>query len=98
MAEWHHAEQDPSDQLCQLHHFAVQKHQPEGDIEFVITIKEYVNPPYPTMKFLAQADKQTNQKTAPFTPNGWGSSLFEALSECIREIHRFPYEATDKPS
>ena len=62
MAEWHHAEQDPSDQLCQLHHFAVQKHQPEGDIEFVITIKEYVNPPYPTMKFLAQADKQTNQK------------------------------------
>jgi len=59
----------------------------------VITVKEYVNPPYPTMRFLAQADKQTNQKIAPFTPNGWGSSLFEALSECIREIHRFPYES-----
>ena len=51
-----------------------------------------MNPPYPTMRFLAQTDKQTNQKTAPFTPNGWGASLFEALSECIREIHRFPYE------
>ena len=100
MAEWHHAEQDPSDKLCQLHHFAVQKHQPEGDVEFVITIREYVNPPYPTMTFLAQADKQTNQKTAPFTPSGWGSSLFEALSECIREIHRFPYEApvVEQPS
>ena len=61
----------------------------------MITIKEYVNPPYPKMKFLAQADKQTNQKAAPFTPSGWGSSLFEALSECIREIHRFPYEAQD---
>ena len=89
MGEWRHAEQDPSDQLCQLHYFAVKK----GEIEFVITIREYVNPPYPAMKFLAQADKQTNQKTAPFTPNGWGASLFEALSECIREIHRFPYEA-----
>jgi hypothetical protein len=30
--------------------------------------------------------------TAPFTPNGWGASLFEALSGCIREIYRFPYE------
>jgi hypothetical protein len=39
-----------------LHHFALQKRQPDGDIEFVITIKEYVNPPYPMMKFLAQAD------------------------------------------
>ena len=44
------------------------------------------------MRFFAQADKQTNQNTAPFTPIGWGSTLLKALSECIRAIHRFPYE------
>ena len=92
MTEWHFAQQDPSDQLCQLHHFAVKK----NDVEFLITVREYVNPPDPAMPFFAQADKQTNQKTAPFTPNGWGSSLVEALSECIREIHRFPYEGYGK--
>ena len=94
MAEWHHAEQDPSDQLCQLHYFAVKRPGPEGEVEFLITIREYVNPPYPTMRFLAMTDKQTNQKTAPFTPNGFGASLFEALSGCIREIYRFPYEGS----
>lgn len=97
MAEWHHAQQDPSEQLCQLHHFSLKKRQGEDEVEFVITVREYVSPPYPTMRFLAQADKQTNQKTTPFTPNGWGSSLFEALSECIREIHRFPYEGDGEP-
>ena len=65
-----------------------------GEVEFVITIREYANPPDPAMQFLAQTDKQTNQKVAPFTPNGWGASLFEALAGCIREIHRFPYEAS----
>jgi hypothetical protein len=44
------------------------------------------------MRFFAQADKQTNQKSAPFTPTGWGESLLQALSECVRAIHRFPYE------
>ena len=92
MAEWHFAQQDPSDRLCQVHHFAMTKRYPGGEVEFVITIREYINPPDLAMRFLAQTDKQTNQKTAPFTPNGWGSSLFEALSACIREIHRFPYE------
>jgi hypothetical protein len=24
---------------------------------------------------------------------GWGTTLFDALNQCIREIHRFPYEA-----
>jgi hypothetical protein len=47
------------------------------------------------MQFLAQADKQTNQKSAPFTPTGWGSTLLEALSQCVREVHRFPYEGED---
>jgi hypothetical protein len=44
------------------------------------------------MAFFAQADEQTNQKTAPFTPTGWGSTLLKALSECVQAIHKFPYE------
>jgi hypothetical protein len=44
------------------------------------------------MLFYAQADKQTNQKTVPYTPVGWGRTLLEALADCIRAIHKFPYE------
>ncbi len=51
-----------------------------------------MNLEFESMRFFAQADKQTNQKTAPFSPSGWGSALVKALSECVREIHRFPYE------
>ena len=37
-------------------------------------------------------DKQTNQKTLPYTPNGWGLTLLQALSECVKAMQRFPYE------
>jgi len=73
----------------------MKKQQASGEIEFLITVKEYVTPPDPTMKFFAQADKQTNQKTAPFTPSGWGNTLLDALAECIEAIHRFPYEGPE---
>ena len=91
-AEWTFAQTDPSQQLAQVHHFAVTKKQGDDEIEFLITIKEYVTPREPTMRFLALADKQTNQKTAPFTPCGWGKTLLDALSECVRAVNRFPYE------
>jgi hypothetical protein len=92
MIEWSYAETNPSEQLCMLHQFAIQKRQPAGDIEFIITVREYVSPPDPAFKFFAQSDKQTNQNTAPFTPTGWGGSLVQALTACIRELHRFPYQ------
>jgi hypothetical protein len=85
LADWRHAEQDPSDELCLLQHFAVKKRQPGGDIEFTITVREYVHPPDPAMKFLAQADKQTNQKTVPFTPAGWVS-----FQSAFIGVHRRP--------
>jgi hypothetical protein len=85
MSEWTFAQTQPSEELAQLHFFSMKKCQPDGDIEFIITVKEYV----------AEADKQTNQKSAPFTPFGWGESLLQALSECVRAIHRFPYEGDD---
>ena len=92
MSEWIFAQTQPSDELAKLHLFSIKKQQPDGDIEFIITVKEYVDRNQYHMRFFAEADKQTNQKSAPFTPFGWGESLLEALSECVRAIHRFPYE------
>lgn len=68
------------------------KVQGDREIEFLITVKEFVSPQEPTMKFFAQADKQTNQKTIAFTPCGWGGSMLKALSECMQAVRRFPYE------
>ena len=61
-------------------------------MEFRITVREYATRNHLFMHFYAEADKQTNQKTAPFTPCGWGPTLQQALSQCIRTIYLFPYE------
>ena len=96
MPEWVFAQHTPSEKLCRLEHFSMHKRQANGEIEFLITVKEYVTPPDPAMKFFAQADKQTNQKSAPFTPTGWGHSTMEALVQCLKAIDRFPYEGDDQ--
>ncbi len=91
--EWTYAQVDPADELAKLHYFSMKKRQASGDVEFTISVREYVqNPEDHSMRFFGQANKQTNQNTAPFTPSGWGSTLLKALSECVREFHRFPYE------
>ena len=54
-------------------------------------MKEFVTPKDGALQFFAQADKQTNQRVAPYTPSGWGRSLLTALEACVREINRFPY-------
>jgi hypothetical protein len=72
---------------------SVTKVQPGGELEFIITVKEYITPKEPTMHFFAQPDKMTNQKTAPYRPNGWGKTMLEALSECVKAINRFPTKA-----
>ena len=92
MPEWMFAQHHPSIQLCKLQYFSMKKRQANGEIEFLITVKEYVTPPDPAMKFFAQADKQTNQKTLAFTPSGWGQSTLDALGQCLKAIDRFPYE------
>ena len=92
MSEWKYAQEKPTERLCRIEHYGVMKQQAAGDVEFLITVREYVNPPDPAMRFLAEADKQTNQKTAPYTPMGWGSSLLQALAECVQGIRKFPYE------
>ena len=92
MAEWTYAQEKTTERLCRIEHYSMVKQQPGGDVEFVITVKEYVDPPDPAMRFLAEADKAINQKTAPYIPIGWGSSLLQALAECMKGIRKFPYE------
>jgi len=92
MAEWTFAQSDPADELAQLHFYSVNKRQGDLVIEFRITVKEFATPNRLSMRFYAQADKQTNQKTAPYTPSGWGTTLLQALGDCVKAIQRFPYE------
>jgi hypothetical protein len=92
VAEWMYAESDPAEELAELHFFSFKKRRPEGDIEFVITVKEFASRNALQMQFYAQADKEVNQRTAPFRPFGWGDSLLNALCECMRGIRQFPYE------
>jgi hypothetical protein len=95
MNEWGYAQRDPAEQLARVQFFSMKKLQAGGDIDFLITVKEYVTPKDPALVFFAQADKQTNQRVAPYTPSGWGKTLLAALEECIREVNRFPYHETD---
>jgi hypothetical protein len=93
MDDWKYAQGDESDQLARLHLFSIKKRCDGGEVEMTITVKEFVTPADPALQFFAQADKQTNQNVAPYTPSGWGKTLLEALLECIKEVERFPYQA-----
>ena len=93
MSDWKYVENTAAEGFCRLEHFGIRKRQDDGsDVEFVITIREYVKPPDAAMPFFAEADRQVNQKTAPYTPCGWGSTANEALWECLKAIRKFPYE------
>ena len=92
MSDWGFAQTDPSQELARVHTFTVLKNQDGQEIEFTITVREYHTPRDPARPFFAQTDKQTNQKVLPYTPCGWGQTLYEALSRCVKEIQRFPYQ------
>ena len=92
MSDWQFAQTDPSEDFAKLHLLAMQKKQPTGNVEFIITVFEYVNRSQLKLKFYARADKQVNQKTAAFTPFGWGDSMLMALNECKKMIQDYPYE------
>src|SRR5690349_7585467 len=98
MKEWGFAQTDPSQELAQLHHYSLKKRYPGGEVEFIVTVKEFITPSEPCAQFFAQADKYTNQRTAPYRPCGWGKTMLEALSECVRAIDRFPYEEGEMTS
>jgi hypothetical protein len=92
MAEWEFAQTNPIQELAELRFFSMKKIQGDKTIEFRITVREFAPRNQLLMRFYAEADKQTNQKTAPYTASGWGPTLLRALSDCVREIERFPYE------
>ncbi|MGC9997900.1 MAG: hypothetical protein ABSE79_21495 [Terriglobia bacterium] len=95
--QWHFTQIDPSEELAQLHFFAMKKRQPDGDVNFRITVKEYAAAPAgQRLRFFAEADKLVNQKTAALLPSGWGDSVWEALDGCLRLIRRFPYEGEER--
>jgi hypothetical protein len=91
MSDWEFAQAAPEQQLAKLHHFSMCTKQESGDVEFTITVKEFLTPKDPAMGYFAQADKQTNQGVAPYTPIGWGKTLLAALAQCMREVERFPH-------
>jgi len=92
MDEWAYAQTRASEKLARVSYFSVMKQQDGAEIEFLITVKEYAAPADRRMHFFALADKQTNQHGTPYTPCGWGETLISALSDCIRELERFPYQ------
>ena len=93
MQDWGYAQANPNEQLARVHYFSMTKVDPDREVEFMITVKEYFTPKDPALLFFAQADKQTNQRVAPYTPCGWGRTMLEALEECVRAVNRFPYQA-----
>src|SRR5437764_14041938 len=96
MKDWGFAQTDASQELAQLHYFSIKKPSAGGEVEFVITVKEYITPKEPAMHFFAQTDREMNQDTAPYRACGWGKTMLEALSECIRGINRFSYEGSNE--
>lgn len=97
MADWQYAQADRAEELAQLYFFSMKKRQPGGDVSFRITVKEFASaPPGQHLRFFAEADKQVNQKTAPFLPSGWGDTILKALADCMRIIRDFPYEGDER--
>ena len=90
MGDWEFAQANPEQQLARVHHFSMCTKQETGDVEFTITVKEFLTPRDPAMGFFAQADKQTNQGVAPYTPICWGQTLLAALAPCMRQVDGSP--------
>jgi hypothetical protein len=96
VSDWKFAQKEVSEELALLHHFSIRKNQKDGDIDFLVTVREFAAPPKGQFtRFFAQADKFVNQRTAPILPTGWGNSLLDALSACVRMIREFPYEGEE---
>ena len=91
MNDWWYAQSDPSQQLARFHYFSMMKRHEGGEVEIKITVKEYVTPKDPAMKFYAEADKQMSKDLGPYRPCGWGQNLLDALMACMTEVNRFPY-------
>jgi hypothetical protein len=96
VADWQYAQADRSEELAELHLFSMKKRQAGGAVNFRITVREYASPPPGQhLRFFAEADKHVNQRAAPILPCGWGDSVSDALSSCLRLIREFPFEGEE---
>ena len=95
MSDWKYVQQSKAEKLAKLHHFSVMKQYEGGEVELLITVKEYATPETGHLHFFAETDKCLNQKMAPFRACGWGDSLMGALAECLRNVRRFDYQVED---
>lgn len=98
MNDWKYAQEEGSEVLAKLHFFSVKKRHTLGEVEFRITVREFATADTGDMLFFAEADKEVNQKTAPFRPCGWSNTLLGALADCMRNIRRFEYEEPEQSS
>jgi len=96
MNEWKLVQRDPSEALARLHHFSVTKKHATGEIEILITVKEFATAKTSDLKFFASTDLELNQKTLSFRPCGWSDTLLGALAECLRNLRKFEYEALEQ--
>ena len=92
MSDWQFVETDPEEEFCRIQYFGIKKRQGGVEVNFVVAVREYVTPPDPAMPFFAEADKQVNQRSVPYTPCGWGATSEDAVWECVKSIRKFPYE------
>ena len=97
MKDWGYAQHDVSEELARLHFFSIKKVQDGQAIEFTITVKEFITPQLGAMTFFAQADKQTNQRTAPYTPSGWGNNLMTRSGHASRKSIASPTKRNPAP-
>lgn len=93
--DWLFARMNREHAFCRLHYFSLTVPHGDLEVEFVITVREHGPSTNESRRFVARADKQTNQRTVAYTPIGWGGNLLDALSRCVREIYRFPYEGDE---
>jgi hypothetical protein len=85
-----YAQSDPVEELAQLYFFSFKKCQPTGEVEFVITVKEFASRNALQMRFYAQADKEVNQRIAPFRPFGWGIRYCARSANALTPSARTP--------
>ncbi len=94
MEEWKYAQQHPSEGLVRLHYFSIRKKHATGEVDLRITVKEFATPEIGSLQFFAMTDLPFNPVTN-YRPSGWANTLLGALSECMINCRKFPYEAAE---
>jgi len=93
VVEWSFAQNEPSEELCMLASFRHEEAAPSGDVEFLITVREYGFATRSGAQVL-RASRQTDQPKYRALYTIWVGTIAGAGAHrsALRRIHRFPYE------